>query len=178
MVRHMPNQQMHLDRVFRALGDPTRRAVLSRLSVGAAAVSELARAADMALPSFTQHLDVLERCGLVSSRRVGGLRPYRLVPEPLTAAERWMAQQRGLWERRLDQLDTYLLELKEDTKCPSLSNTIPGSISFWSAWSTSRPSWYGRRGPCPRTSRNGSRRRRGKRSIAKSTFAPAASSAR
>ena len=60
MVRHMPNQQMHLDRVFRALGDPTRRAVLSRLSAGPAAVSELARSSDMALPSFAQHLDVRE----------------------------------------------------------------------------------------------------------------------
>jgi DNA-binding transcriptional ArsR family regulator len=107
---------MHLDQVFRALGDPTRRAVLSRLSAGSAAVSELARAADMALPSFTQHLDVLERCGLVRSRKIGRVRTYRLVPQPLKAAERWMAQQRALWERRLDQLDTYLLQLKEDTK--------------------------------------------------------------
>jgi len=112
----MPNQQIHLDQVFRALGDPTRRAVLSRLSAGSAAVSELARAFDMALPSFTQHLGVLERCGLVRSRKVGRVRTYRLVPQPLKAAERWMAQQRALWERRLDQLDTYLLQLKEDTK--------------------------------------------------------------
>jgi DNA-binding transcriptional ArsR family regulator len=107
---------MQLDRVFRALGDPTRRAVLSRLSAGSAAVSELARAFDMALPSFTQHLDVLERSGLVRSRKAGRVRTYRLVPRPLKAAERWMAQQRALWERRLDQLDKYLLELKEDTK--------------------------------------------------------------
>jgi DNA-binding transcriptional ArsR family regulator len=116
MVRHMPNQQMHLDRVFRALGDPTRRAVLSRLSAGPAPVSELARASDMALPSFTQHLDVLEQCGLVRSRKAGRVRTYRLVPRPLKAAERWMAQQRVLWERRLDQLDKYLLELKEEMK--------------------------------------------------------------
>ena len=116
MVRHMPNQQTQLDRVFRALGDPTRRAVLSRLSAGSAAVSELARAFDMALPSFTQHLDVLEQSGLVRSRKVGRVRTYRLVPQPLKVAERWMAQQRALWERRLDQLDTYLLQLKEDTK--------------------------------------------------------------
>ena len=105
---------MHLDRVFRALGDPTRRAVLSRLSTGSAAVSELARGFDMALPSFTQHLDVLEQCGLVRSRKAGRVRTYRLVPQPLRVAERWMAQQRALWERRLDQLDAYLLELKEE----------------------------------------------------------------
>jgi DNA-binding transcriptional ArsR family regulator len=101
---HMPNQQMQLDSVFRALGDPTRRAVLSRLGVGPAPVSELALPYDMALPSFTQHLDVLERCGLVRSRKVGRVRTYRLVPRPLEAAERWMAQQRALWEHRLDQL--------------------------------------------------------------------------
>ena len=107
---------MHLDRVFRALGDPTRRAVVSRLTAGPAAVSELARGTGMALPSFTQHLDVLEQCGLVRSRKVGRVRTYRLVPQPLKTAERWMAQQRALWERRLDQLDAYLLELKEKMK--------------------------------------------------------------
>jgi DNA-binding transcriptional ArsR family regulator len=116
MVRHMPNQQMRLDRVFRALGDPTRRAVLSRLCAGPAPVSELARPFDMALPSFTQHLDVLEQCGLVRSRKAGRVRTYRLVPQPLEAAERWMNKQRALWERRLDQLDSYLLEMKEDVK--------------------------------------------------------------
>ena len=116
MVRHMPDQQPQLNRVFRALGEPTRRAVLSRLSAGSAAVSELARAFDMALPSFTQHLDVLEQSGLVRSRKVGRVRTYRLVPQPLKAAERWMAQQRALWERRLDQLDKYLMELKEEMK--------------------------------------------------------------
>ena len=107
---------MRLDRVFRALGDPTRRAVVSRLTAGPAAVSELARGSDMALPSFEQHLDVLERCGLVRSRKAGRVRTYRLVPQALKTAERWMAQQRALWERRLDQLDAYLLELKEETK--------------------------------------------------------------
>ena len=116
MVRYMPNQQIQLDGVFRALGDPTRRAVLGRLSVGPAPVSELARSFDMALPSFTQHLDVLERCGLVRSQKVGRVRTYRLVPQPLEVAEYWMAQQRALWERRLDQLDNYLLELKEEMK--------------------------------------------------------------
>jgi DNA-binding transcriptional ArsR family regulator len=105
---------MQLDRVFRALGDPTRRAVLSRLSTGPAPVTELARPFKMALPSFTQHLEVLEQCGLVRSRKSGRVRTYRLVPRPLEAAERWMAQQRALWERRLDQLDNYLLELKEE----------------------------------------------------------------
>jgi DNA-binding transcriptional ArsR family regulator len=79
-------------------------------------VSELARSSDMALPSFAQHLDVLEESGLVRSRKVGRVRTYRLVPQPLKAAERWMAQQRALWQRRLDQLDKYLMELKEEMK--------------------------------------------------------------
>src|SRR5262249_8213153 len=112
----MTNQQTQLDGVFRALADPTRRAVLSRLTAGPAPVSELARPFDIALPSFMQHLDVLEGCGLVRSRKLGGVRTYKLVPGPLKSAERWMARQRALWERRLDQLDHYLLELKEDRK--------------------------------------------------------------
>jgi DNA-binding transcriptional ArsR family regulator len=77
---------------------------------------ELARPFNIALPSFTQHLDVLERCGLVCSRKVGRVRTYRLVPQPLRAAERWITQQRAVWERRLDQLDDYLLKLKEDMR--------------------------------------------------------------
>jgi DNA-binding transcriptional ArsR family regulator len=104
---------MQLDRVFHALGDATRRAVLSRLSGGPAPVSELARPFALALPSFTQHLDVLEDCGLVRSRKRGRVRTYRLAPAPLKAAEHWMVKQRGLWERRLDQLDSYLMDLKE-----------------------------------------------------------------
>jgi len=109
----MPNQAMQLDGVFRALGDPTRRAVLRRLSSGPAAVSELARPFDMALPSFTQHLAVLENCGLVRSRKIGRVRTFQLVPQPLEVAERWMVEQRAIWERRLDQLDDYLKDLKE-----------------------------------------------------------------
>ena len=104
---------MQLDRVFHALGDSTRRAVLSRLSGGPAPVSELARSFDLALPTFTQHLDVLEHCGLVRSRKRGRVRTYRLAPAPLKAAEHWMVKQRGLWERRLDQLDSYLMESKQ-----------------------------------------------------------------
>jgi DNA-binding transcriptional ArsR family regulator len=112
----MPNQTVELDGVFRALGDPTRRAVLARLSSGPASVSDLARPFAIALPSFTQHLDVLERCGLVRSQKVGRVRTYRLEPQRLQAAEQWLSEQRALWERRLDQLDAYLLQLKEQQK--------------------------------------------------------------
>lgn len=107
----MPNQTLELDRVFRALSDPTRRAVLQRLSGGAAAVSELAAPFDMALPSFLQHLEVLSECGLVSSHKAGRIRTYRLAPAPLQRAEGWLSVQRMHWERRLDQLDRYLEEM-------------------------------------------------------------------
>lgn len=109
----MPKEPPRLDCVFQALSDPTRRAVLTRLSSGPAAVSELARPFDMALPSFIQHLKVLERCGLVSSRKEGRVRTYSLSARPLAEAEGWMAEKRAIWERRLDRLDEVLMELKE-----------------------------------------------------------------
>lgn len=104
---------MQLNRVFQALADPTRRAVLQRLGGGPAPMTELARPFEMALPSFSQHLRVLESCGLVRSCKSGRVRTYELSPEPLQAAEHWISGQRAIWERRLDQLDTLLLTLKE-----------------------------------------------------------------
>ena len=76
-------------------------------------MSELAQPFEMALPSFTQHLEVLESCGLVRSRKAGRVRTYRLSPKPLSLAEHWMKKQRALWEKRLDQLDDYLKTMKE-----------------------------------------------------------------
>lgn len=105
-----------IDDVFRALSDPTRRHVLERLSQGPASVSALAEPFEMALPSFVQHLRVLEGCGLVRSRKAGRVRTYQLAPEPLKLAEDWLGQQRTTWERRLDQLDAYLLKLKENSE--------------------------------------------------------------
>jgi DNA-binding transcriptional ArsR family regulator len=102
-----------MDSVFRALSDPTRRQVLARLSGSPGSVSELAAPFEMALPSFVQHLRVLEESGLVSSRKTGRVRTYHLVPDRLRQAEDWLAGQRSLWERRLDQLDEYLIALKE-----------------------------------------------------------------
>ncbi|WP_348273228.1 metalloregulator ArsR/SmtB family transcription factor [Methylocapsa sp. D3K7] len=98
------------------MADPTRRAVLERLTRGPAPVSELARPFKMALPSFSQHLDVLESCGLVRSRKSGRVRTYKLAPQPLKAALHWIETQRKTWERRLDQLDTYLADLKEEQR--------------------------------------------------------------
>lgn len=109
----MPNQSSGLDRVFHALSDPTRRAVLAQLSSGPAAVSELAKRFEMALPSFTQHLGVLEKCGLVRSRKSGRIRTYQLTPKPLEAVESWIQRHREIWEQRFDRLDSYLEEMKE-----------------------------------------------------------------
>lgn len=105
-----------IDGVFRALADPTRRHVLERLGRSPASVSELARPFDMALPSFLEHMKILEGYGLVRSRKTGRVRTYRLVPKRLQQAEDWLAAQRTLWTARLDRLDSYLLELKEKTR--------------------------------------------------------------
>ncbi|WP_344862891.1 metalloregulator ArsR/SmtB family transcription factor [Planomonospora alba] len=109
----MPKEQERLDQVFQALADPTRRKVIERLVSGPAATSELAEPFDMALPSFTQHLAVLERAGLVTSAKQGRVRTYRLSRAGLEAADGWLAEQRRLWERRLDQFDHFVTTLKE-----------------------------------------------------------------
>jgi DNA-binding transcriptional ArsR family regulator len=83
------------------------------LSKSSASVSELAEPFNMALPSFVQHMGILEDCGLVQSRKMGRVRTYQLIPKRLKLAEAWMVRQRALWEKRLDQLDTYLITLKE-----------------------------------------------------------------
>mgnify|MGYP003382101755 CR=1 FL=1 len=110
----MQSQAHPLDQIFQALSDPTRRAVIERLSCGFCATSELAKPFTMALPSFTQHLDVLERCGLVMSRKRGRVRTWELKRETLAATEHWLAAQRKLWEQRLDRLDAFLLDKTED----------------------------------------------------------------
>lgn len=111
--RQAPTAMM-VDAVFRALSDPTRRSVLERLSARPASVSELAAPYKMALPSFVEHLKVLEKSGLVRSHKVGRVRTYEIAPEPLKLAEDWLGRQRRLWRRRLDQLDSYLLKLKRE----------------------------------------------------------------
>jgi len=102
-----------IDSVFRALADPTRRRVLERLGRSPASVSELAAPFKMALPSFVEHMKVLEGSGLVRSRKSGRVRTYHLAPKRLELAEHWLTKQRALWEQRLNQLDDYLLALKE-----------------------------------------------------------------
>lgn len=101
------------DRVFHALSNPTRRRVLERLSAGPATVSELAAPFDMRLPSFVQHLSVLERSRLVRSTKHGRVRTYAIAPERLKVAEDWLAARRQEWESRLDRFDAYVKQLKD-----------------------------------------------------------------
>jgi DNA-binding transcriptional ArsR family regulator len=112
MVRHMPQRspiEPSLATVFQALSDPTRLAVVERLSIGPASATELSRPFEMALPSFMQHLGVLERAGIVSSHKTGRTRVYQLVPDAFQMATAWLETFRSHWERRLDQLDQLLL---------------------------------------------------------------------
>jgi DNA-binding transcriptional ArsR family regulator len=99
--------------VFHALSNSTRRQVLERLSVGPATVSELAAPFDMQLPSFVQHLSVLEQSRLVKSTKRGRVRTYEIAPERFKVAEDWLTARRQAWEARLDRFDHYVQQLKK-----------------------------------------------------------------
>ena len=101
------------DDVFYALSNSTRRKVLEQLSVAPATVSELAAPFDMKLPSFVQHLSVLEESRLVKSKKRGRVRTYEIVPERFKVAEGWLTERRELWEARFDRFDQYVKQLKE-----------------------------------------------------------------
>jgi len=100
------------DEVFHALSNSTRRKVLEHLSVGPATVGELAAPFDMKLPSFVQHLSVLEQSRLVTSKKRGRVRTYEIAPERFTVVEDWLTERRQLWEARLDRFDAYVQQLK------------------------------------------------------------------
>jgi DNA-binding transcriptional ArsR family regulator len=112
----MLNYETPLDRAFQALGDPTRRAMVERLTQGPASVSELKRPLTMSLPAVMQHLAVLETSGLIVSQKAGRVRTCRINLPALAEAERWIADRRLEWERRLDRLGEYLKSLNCDGK--------------------------------------------------------------
>jgi DNA-binding transcriptional ArsR family regulator len=114
IVRHMLNQSTNLDRLFHALADPARRAMIDRLSRGPAPVSELARPLPMSLPSAMQHLGVLEAAGLVRTEKIGRVRTCAIEPQALSQAEQWINARRIEWEHRLDRLDDYLKTLENE----------------------------------------------------------------
>ena len=104
--------QESLDRVFAALADPTRRAILSRLAAGEATVNELVAPFALSQPTISKHLQVLERAGLVSRGRDAQFRPVRIAAAPLAEAARWIGGYRRFWEGNLDRLDAYVSEMK------------------------------------------------------------------
>ena len=117
-----------LDVVFSALADSTRRAILGRLALGEASVTELAAPFEMSLPAVTKHLKVLERAGLITRSRSAQWRPCQLAPEPLHEVADWLEQYRQFWEGSLDNLEDYLREIQADkpqTGEPTDGNTNP-----------------------------------------------------
>ncbi len=102
--------KIDIGRVFDALGDPTRRAIVDRLSVAPASVSHLAEPLEITLTAVSQHLAVLEACGLVKTQKAGRVRTCRIEGAGFNALESWIAEHRALWERRLDALGDVLDE--------------------------------------------------------------------
>ena len=109
----MLNQRASINRVFHALGDPTRRAIVEKLSEGPISVSRLAVPLDMTLAAVIQHLQVLEKSGLVHTEKVGRVRTCRIEPSGLSVAEQWIEDRRSLWEKRFDRLGELLAEPDE-----------------------------------------------------------------
>jgi DNA-binding transcriptional ArsR family regulator len=101
---------------FAALADPTRRAMLARLTLGETSVSELAEPFDMSLPAISKHLKVLERAGLITRGRDAQWRPCRIELRALQGVDSWLEEYRRLWDERLDRLDVYLRELQAGEK--------------------------------------------------------------
>ena len=120
----MLNQAPDLDRLFHALADPARRAIVERLTRGPAPVSELARPLPMSLPSVMQHLGVLEAAGLVRTEKVGRVRTCSIDPGMLSLAEQWINARRMEWAHRLDRLGDYLQTLEQ-----TLENEGDGNAS-------------------------------------------------
>jgi DNA-binding transcriptional ArsR family regulator len=117
MLKHL-----NIDSSFRALAEPTRRAIVERLSRGPATVSDLARPFDMTLAAVVQHLQVLQESGLVQSEKVGRVRTYQIEPGGLVPLADWVAERRGLMERRLERLGELLTETEPSTLEPQSKN--------------------------------------------------------
>ena len=109
----MRRKKPDIDRVFHALGDPSRRAIMEKLSQGPISVSRLAEPLDITLAAVVQHLQVLEESGLVQTEKVGRVRTCRIEPAGLAVAAQWIGDRRSLWERRLDRLGDLLAEPDE-----------------------------------------------------------------
>jgi len=113
-----PISSDRLSQTFAALADPTRRAILARLSAGERSVTELAAPHDMSLPAISKHLKVLERSGLIERARDAQWRPCRLRAKPLKEAVDWLEHYRRFWEESFDRLDDYLHQLQKKSHVP------------------------------------------------------------
>jgi DNA-binding transcriptional ArsR family regulator len=109
MARWSPS----IDRIFHALGDPTRRAIVEKLSEGPISVSRLAEPLSISLAAVVQHLQILEESGVVRTEKLGRVRTCQIEPAGLSAAERWIRDRRTIWEKRLDRLGDLLAEPDE-----------------------------------------------------------------
>lgn len=112
----MAQYSPHLDGIFQALADPTRRAVLGRLGKGPASISELAKPFDMALPSFMKHIRLLEDSGLIRTRKEGRVRTCAIEQKPFAMVESWLSAQRMLWEARTDRLEQFATAAHKEGK--------------------------------------------------------------
>ncbi len=110
----MPRKKPNVDRIFHALGDPSRRAIVEKLSHGPISVSRLAAPLAITLAAVVQHLQLLEACGLVQTEKIGRVRTCRIAPAGLSVAEKWIGECRSMWERRLDRLGDLLAEPDEN----------------------------------------------------------------
>jgi DNA-binding transcriptional ArsR family regulator len=110
----MPRQKVNIDRVFHALGDPTRRTIVERLSEGPISASRLATPLGITVAAVVQHLQLLEKSGLVRTTKTGRVRTCCIEPAGLSAAERWIGERRSLWEQRFNRLGDLLAEPEEE----------------------------------------------------------------
>jgi DNA-binding transcriptional ArsR family regulator len=106
----MPKSQIKIDQVFHALGDPTRRAILEKLSEAPTSVTNLAAPLNVTPTAVIQHLQILEQSGLVHTEKLGRIRTCRLQTTGIEVAQRWLSARRTIWDRRLDKLATLLAE--------------------------------------------------------------------
>jgi len=120
-------KQFRADRVFTALADPTRRQLLERLSSGPASVSELAARVPVSLAAVVQHIQMLEDCGVITTKKAGRVRTCQLLPDGLAPAASWIEERRLQWEKRLDRLGAFLDEQdkKQDLHAPAKTPPHP-----------------------------------------------------
>ena len=112
----MLNQSSHLDQLFRMLADPTRRAILDRLSRGETSVGDLAKPLDMSLAAVVQHVQALEESGMIRTRKIGRVRTCRIESAALGQVEKWLAERRAMWERHFDLLGAVLAEMPTENE--------------------------------------------------------------